>query len=99
MKTSSQLLIVRIATAASALLLASVPFVVTLSVLSMLLLIPSLMMIALFLGAVAEHCVISLSSVRRTKPRITSIKPVLVMNGEGIVARRQCQWFMCKCAA
>ena len=56
MKTSSQLLIVRIATAASALLLASVPFVVTLSVLSMLLLIPSLMMIALFLGAVAEHC-------------------------------------------
>ena len=99
MQHSTQLQIVRVATAISAVVIASIPFVVSLSAFTLLVIVPIMMAVSLMLGAIAENCVMSESPVPKAKPRIKAIKPVLVSSADGLTAQAQCRWFACKCAA
>ena len=85
MKTSSQLLVVRIATATTTLLLAFVPFVVTLSLVSMLVLIPTIIMVVLLLGAAAEYYINYRAELRPNKAIVDKVQPARIASGIALV--------------
>ena len=99
MKPSTQLQLVSFTTAISAIVLATIPFLIEVSVVALLVMMPTALISILLIGALGEQWVLSQKSAKTSPSVIRAVAPLRPIKRSALEMATTCQWLGCKCAA
>ncbi len=99
MMLSTQIQLLRVSTAAIAIILASLPFFIQTSLFTMLVIMPSALLAMLFIAALAEQALMERPITERKSAKIFAFSPLQPVKFSALRITSTCKWAGCKCAA